>query len=184
MDDLLPNGRERTGIVENGEHRREVHGGNAYKPPVILTPSERQAVSRMVDERVKAEVDAIVARAVEVRDREISAVAMPPPSVEIKTILLAVTEATGVSTADMQGPRRMRRLAWPRHLAMHLVRDLRPDLSYPSIGRIFGGRDHTTIMAALERIEQRRNDPPYVAWFAHPAIVALYAEKAAREIGR
>jgi chromosomal replication initiator protein len=67
-------------------------------------------------------------------------------------ILTAVAEAYGLSVDDLVGPRRARPLVTARHVAMYLVRTL-TDYSYPSIGKIFGGRDHSTCISAYEKIE-------------------------------
>ncbi len=45
-------------------------------------------------------------------------------------------------------------LAWPRHVAMHLAREL-TDESLPAIGAAFGGRSHTTVLHACRRTRER-----------------------------
>ncbi len=67
-------------------------------------------------------------------------------------MILAATAATyGFSVEELVGPRRARPLVTARHVAMYLVRTL-TDYSYPAIGRVFGGRDHTTCINAVEKI--------------------------------
>ena len=61
-----------------------------------------------------------------------------------------------VSWADVQGIRRTRHLITPRHRCMYEVYRQRPDLSLPTIGRVFGGRDHTTILNAVHKIKAER----------------------------
>lgn len=56
---------------------------------------------------------------------------------------------------EMIGPCRARRLAWPRQIAMALIRQ-KANCSLPEIGRHFGGRDHTTVMHALRAVADRR----------------------------
>ncbi|UWS81060.1 hypothetical protein N1037_08630 [Phaeobacter sp. G2] len=56
---------------------------------------------------------------------------------------------------EMVGPCRARRLAWPRQIAMALIRQ-KANCSLPEIGRRFGGRDHTTVMHALRAVADRR----------------------------
>jgi chromosomal replication initiator protein len=58
----------------------------------------------------------------------------------------------GFSEADLLGPSRKQPLAQKRQIAMYLCREL-TDLSLPKIGRAFGGRDHTTVIHAVERIK-------------------------------
>lgn len=56
-----------------------------------------------------------------------------------------------VTWADVKGIRRCRNLIEPRFACIRAVFDERQDLSLPKIGRIFGGRDHTTILNALRK---------------------------------
>jgi chromosomal replication initiator protein len=56
---------------------------------------------------------------------------------------------------DMLSARRARAVARPRQVAMYLTKQLTPR-SLPEIGRKFGGRDHTTVMHAIRRIEELR----------------------------
>lgn len=64
-------------------------------------------------------------------------------------ILSAVSTKSGISVEDLKGPRRYRHLAWPRHLAIYLMRRHCLHLSTSMIGRIVGGRDHTTVLHAM-----------------------------------
>ena len=57
-----------------------------------------------------------------------------------------------VRVAEMFSARRARNIARPRQVAMYLAKTL-TSLSYPEIGRQFGGRDHTTVMHAVRSIE-------------------------------
>ena len=58
----------------------------------------------------------------------------------------------GVSEADLTGPSRKQPLARSRQIAMYLCREL-TDLSLPKIGARFGGRDHTTVIHAVEKVK-------------------------------
>lgn len=64
-----------------------------------------------------------------------------------------LAEFPDVSWKDISGIRRHQRLITPRHKCMFEVSRQRPDLSYPSIGRIFGGRDHTSILHAVRKMD-------------------------------
>jgi len=68
------------------------------------------------------------------------------------TQILETTASTfGFSVEDLCGPSRRRPLVIARQVGMYLFRDL-TDYSYPAIAREFGGRDHTTVMHAVEKI--------------------------------
>lgn len=60
----------------------------------------------------------------------------------------------GVTLAELKGIHRKRDIVAARQLAMYHIRYRRPDLSYPVIGRFFGGRDHTTCIHAVQKIER------------------------------
>jgi chromosomal replication initiator protein len=57
------------------------------------------------------------------------------------------------SVADLKGRSRQRPLVTARQIAMYVFREL-TDLSYPAIARLFGGRDHTTVIHANEKIQR------------------------------
>jgi chromosomal replication initiator protein len=67
-------------------------------------------------------------------------------------ILATVADHFGIETYDLTGRCRTKAMARARHVAMCLVRDS-TDLSYPEIGRLFGGRDHTTVIYACRKVE-------------------------------
>jgi chromosomal replication initiator protein len=72
--------------------------------------------------------------------------------VTMDRILTNVSRYYGLAVGDLTGRRRQRAIAWPRHVAMFLCRSLTPH-SLPEIGKAFGGRDHTTVMHAVSKIE-------------------------------
>lgn len=75
----------------------------------------------------------------------------PPTGEEI----IAVTAvAYGYTPGDLQGPSRKQRLVKARHMAMFLCRR-HTDLSLPRIGRLLGGRDHTTVIHGIEKTKER-----------------------------
>ena len=71
----------------------------------------------------------------------------------IEEIQRKVAEHYNIRLADMIGPKRLRNIARPRQVAMYLAKALTLR-SLPEIGRRFGGRDHTTIMHGVKRIEE------------------------------
>ncbi len=73
----------------------------------------------------------------------------------IDEIQRRVADHYALKLNDMISPRRAREVARPRQVAMYLAKMLTPR-SLPEIGRRFGGRDHTTVMHAVKRIEELR----------------------------
>lgn len=72
-------------------------------------------------------------------------------AVEPAQILQAVTRTFGISREKLLGRDRSREVALPRQVAMYLMREI-GNLSLPQIGEALGGRDHTTVMYACEKI--------------------------------
>lgn len=76
-----------------------------------------------------------------------------PRRVRIEDIQKAVAVHFGVSKADLLSSRRTRTIVRPRQIAMYLSKAMTPR-SLPEIGRRFGGRDHTTVLHAVRKIEE------------------------------
>jgi chromosomal replication initiator protein len=75
--------------------------------------------------------------------------------ITIEEIQKKVAEHFNIRLADMHSARRARQVARPRQVAMYLSKQL-TSRSLPEIGRKFGGRDHTTVMHAVKKIEELR----------------------------
>ncbi|MDA1132402.1 MAG: chromosomal replication initiator protein DnaA [Proteobacteria bacterium] len=75
--------------------------------------------------------------------------------VSIEDIQKRVAEHFNIRLGDMHSPRRARAVARPRQVAMYLCKQL-TTRSLPEIGRKFGGRDHTTVMHAVRKIDELR----------------------------
>ncbi|MFZ5709212.1 MAG: chromosomal replication initiator protein DnaA [Pseudomonadota bacterium] len=75
--------------------------------------------------------------------------------VTIEEIQRKVAEHYNVRFSDMIGPKRIRTIARPRQVAMYLAKQM-TTRSLPEIGRRFGGRDHTTIMHGIRKVEELR----------------------------
>ncbi len=75
--------------------------------------------------------------------------------VTIEVIQKKVSQHYNIRLADMHSARRARNVARPRQVAMFLAKQL-TTRSLPEIGGKFGGRDHTTVMHAIKRIEELR----------------------------
>ena len=82
--------------------------------------------------------------------------------VTIEEIQKKVCEHYGIRHSDMSSARRARAVARPRQVAMYLAKQL-TTRSLPEIGRKFGGRDHTTVMHAVRKIEELTGLEPALA---------------------
>ena len=75
--------------------------------------------------------------------------------ITIEEIQKRVAEHFNIRVADMHSARRSRAVARPRQVAMYLSKQL-TSRSLPEIGRKFGGRDHTTVIHAVKKVEELR----------------------------
>jgi len=82
--------------------------------------------------------------------------------ITIEEIQKKVAEHFNIRLSDMSSPRRARAVARPRQIAMYLAKQL-TSRSLPEIGRTFGGRDHTTVMHAVSRIESLKLEDALMA---------------------
>ncbi|WP_126136069.1 chromosomal replication initiator protein DnaA [Tritonibacter mobilis] len=73
--------------------------------------------------------------------------------ITVEEIQRKVSEYYNIRMSDIIGPKRLRSYARPRQVAMYLCKQL-TSRSLPEIGRRFGGRDHTTVMHGVRRIEE------------------------------
>jgi chromosomal replication initiator protein len=82
--------------------------------------------------------------------------------VTVDQIQKTVAEHYSLKQADLISERRARAVARPRQMAMWLAKQI-TTRSLPDIGRRFGGRDHTTVLHAVRRIEQLKAEDPVLA---------------------
>jgi len=82
--------------------------------------------------------------------------------VTIPMLQKIVAEHFGIRIEEMRAKRRTKGVAFPRQVAMYLAREL-TDASLPRIGDEFGGRDHTTVMHACERVKEALGHDPQFA---------------------
>jgi chromosomal replication initiator protein len=73
--------------------------------------------------------------------------------ITIDLIQRKVAEYFEISPSSMTAKRRSRSVAYPRHIAMYIAREM-TSFSFPEIGEQFGGRDHTTVLHACEKIKK------------------------------
>ncbi len=110
------------------------------------------AFANLTDEKLSSETAARVLSDL-LTDRQ-------PRPITPRVILDATAEMFGYDISEITGKKRQRPLVTARQIAMYVFREL-TDLSYPAIAREFGGRDHTTVIHAVEKISaQMRTQRP------------------------
>lgn len=77
--------------------------------------------------------------------------------ITIEDIQEKVATKFHVKVSELKSKRRTKTLVYPRQIAMYLCREL-TETSYPEIGRLFGGKDHTTIIHACKHIEKAKDE--------------------------
>lgn len=87
----------------------------------------------------------------EMRDT-IKAAVRPKRAVSAKNIIAKIADFYGVDEASMYAKTRRREVVKPRQVIMYILRE-DFNLSYPAIGGLFGGRDHTTVIHACEKVK-------------------------------
>lgn len=85
-----------------------------------------------------------------------------PAVLTIDRIQDYVAKHFSLKPEEMRAKKRTQAVAFPRHIAMYICREL-TDNSLPKIGDEFGGRDHTTVMHALERVQKALAESPQLA---------------------
>ena len=78
-------------------------------------------------------------------------------TISIDSIQMQVSSYFNLQLSDMKSSRRSINIARPRQIAMFLCKDL-TTFSYPEIGKAFGGKDHSTAIHAVKKIELLLND--------------------------
>lgn len=84
------------------------------------------------------------------------------PPVDHSEVISATAEEFGIPVSDLKSPRRTKQLVLARQVAMYLLRK-KLNLSLKEVGYCFGGKDHTTVMHAVDKIEQLRASDPVLA---------------------
>src|SRR3954463_7955942 len=95
------------------------------------------------------------------RDALAKLIATAPTGLTIEAIQREVAGYFDVKLNDMKGPKRHRAIAHPRMVAMYLARKL-TNMSFPEIGSRFGGKDHSTVISAVRKIERLCGEDPTV----------------------
>jgi chromosomal replication initiator protein len=95
------------------------------------------------------------------RDALAKLIANASTGLTIEAVQREVAAYFDVKLHDLKGPKRHRAVAHPRMVAMYLARKL-TKTSYPEIGSRFGGKDHSTVISAVRKIERLCAEDPSV----------------------
>ncbi|MCH7959731.1 MAG: chromosomal replication initiator protein DnaA [Candidatus Hydrogenedentes bacterium] len=77
--------------------------------------------------------------------------------ITIEGIQRAVAEYFDVRISDLRGRSRQRQISYPRQIAMYLCKDMIQSLTLAEIGEAFGGKDHTTVLYACQKISGEKD---------------------------
>lgn len=86
----------------------------------------------------------------------------PPKEITISLIQQCCAEYFNIRVEDLKAKKRTKNVAWPRQIAMYLAREL-TDASLPKIGEEFGGRDHTTVLHACDKVSLQLEHDQHLA---------------------
>src|SRR5258708_7004591 len=127
-------------------HRQPVPDDKALARAVDRLASATQGLAAAISRHDEAEAMA--------RQDSISAAEEPPnkPPPRIEVIQHTVARQYGVTRTDILSQRRTAAVVRPRQVAMYLAKTMTLR-SLPEIGRLFGGRDHTTVLHAVRKID-------------------------------
>jgi chromosomal replication initiator protein len=86
-----------------------------------------------------------------------AAITRPREIITVDSIIKSVASYYGLKSSDIKSERRHKSVATPRAVAMYLSRHHTKD-SYPDLARAFGGKHHTTVISAVQKIIERLKD--------------------------
>ncbi len=86
-----------------------------------------------------------------------AAITRPREIITVDSIIKAVANYYGLKSSDIKSERRHKSVATPRAVAMYMARNHTKD-SYPDLARAFGGKHHTTVISAVQKIIERVKD--------------------------
>ena len=112
-------------------------------------------VIRPIDKQVEVAKEALAQ--IEQPQPEVVRPVLPNGPLAVREIIEAAALASGIDVEEIRGPRRATDLVRWRQAAIYLAVVLRPDLSFPAIGRIFN-RDHSTVMYGFEKVSDHLSE--------------------------
>ena len=163
-------------LIDEHRARRRAWAASAYKAPPPPPPPKREEAPKMRGILVKEGIDWVY--------REVPVVEAPPltaePHVDLtpnvrKIVLRTVATYYNILPSDILSKRRQRTIVTARGFVYHFLRKELPGFSLPAIGRLMGGRDHTTILYGYQKV---KNNPADFAEIVHAAEAILFGETA------
>jgi chromosomal replication initiator protein len=128
-------------IIElSTDNIRELEGATASL--VAYLSSQQNIINTLTIEEVEQRISSVFMRSEEKR-------------IDIGLIQKEIEGFYQISHEDLVGKKRSQGISYPRQVAMYLSRSMTGE-SFPDIGRAFGGKDHTSVMYAYNKIEQKR----------------------------
>ena len=88
------------------------------------------------------------------------------PTMSPQSILQAVCVHFGIEQAELVGTSRHKDVVLARQVAMLLCRE-ELGLSYPALGKLFGGKDHSTVLYTIKKIDKLQNDSAFMKEIVH-----------------
>lgn len=136
-------------VSDAGINLPRAHGVNGYQAALVAESVRKKqlaaAIERSLQEYIKGYIKPI-------EDQIAACGQAEMPGFTIENIQRAMCVATGFTRPELNSMQRTNEIVIPRHLAMVLCK-LTTDRSLPDIGRRFGGRDHTTVLHAIRKME-------------------------------
>jgi chromosomal replication initiator protein len=93
--------------------------------------------------------------------------------ISMDTVLRAVAEKFQLQPGQLKQKTNARQIAYPRQIAMYLIREL-VQSSLPEIGRMFGGKHHTTVLHSVQKIDQLRQKDADLNRLIHSVIDSIH----------
>ncbi len=93
--------------------------------------------------------------------------------IQLDSILRAVADQFGLQPQQLKQKTNARNISYPRQIAMYIARELMR-ASLPEIGRMFGGKHHTTVLHSVQKIEELRHKNPELNRMLHNLIDSIH----------
>ena len=93
--------------------------------------------------------------------------------VTMDAVLKAVAERFNLQPAQLKQKTNAWQIAHPRQIAMYLIKEL-THASYPEIGRLFGGKHHTTVLHSVNKVDKQRQKDPEINKLIHSVIDSIH----------